>query len=268
MNPHSEDRNWISQAWINVIRRTLDLPVQPLGFEDLPAIGRVPITSPTALRSLAKLNRGKKYRNRIKPFDFLLSCHVKQFGYPPEVDPKKFHLVAPYELDPDCWLDLPWIDQYSGAQYEITTEGFHGTRSVARVKTYGEVLREYEFHSGAKSADPKGKPSGKQTIGLLRRRHVRVDRIIYIGKESNRLEEIEACIIHSPESVHTEYPDPRRDEWQDKILPALKRLPVSALMKLSGQSRSMLYRARTGRTKPRQKNQKLLASILRRMGML
>jgi len=72
----------------------LGLPAQALGFEEVPAMGRVQITSPTAMRSLAKLNRGKKYRNRIKPFDFLLSCHVKQFGYPPDVDPEKFHLVG------------------------------------------------------------------------------------------------------------------------------------------------------------------------------
>lgn len=268
LDPESEDRDWIQQAWIRIIRKALDLPAQPLGFEHLPAVGRVPITTPKALRSLAKLNRGKKYRNRIKPFDPLLTCHVKQFGYPPEANPERFHLVAPYVLDPDCWLDLPWIDQYSGKQYEITTDGFHGRRGVARVKTYGEVLREYEFHAGAKSADPKGKPSGKQTIGLLRRRHVRVDRIIYIGKESNRMEEIESGIIHSPESVYTEYPDPRRDEWREKILPALEGLPVSALVKLSGKSRSMLFRARTGRSKPHKKNQKLLSSILRKMGML
>jgi hypothetical protein len=113
----------------------------------------------TAMRSLTKLNRGKKYRNRIKTFDFLLSCHVKQFGYPPDVDPEKFHLVAPYVPDPECWVDLPWIDQDSGKQYEITTEGFHGSRGVARVKTYGEVLREYEFHLGAKSA-------GIRVVGL------------------------------------------------------------------------------------------------------
>jgi hypothetical protein len=138
LNPQREDRDWIAQAWINIIRRTLHLLAQPLGFEHLPAIGRVPITSPTAMRSLARLNRGKKYAHRIKPFDFLLSSHVKQFGYPPDVDPEKFHLVAPYEPDPDCWVDLPWIDQYSGTQYEITTEGFHGSRGVARVKTYGK----------------------------------------------------------------------------------------------------------------------------------
>ena len=80
MNPDDDDRDWIPQAWIGIIRRTLGLPSQPLGFEDVPAMGRVPITSPTALRSLAKLNRGKKYRDRLKPFDFLLTCHVKQFG--------------------------------------------------------------------------------------------------------------------------------------------------------------------------------------------
>ena len=248
LNPDSDNRDWIPQAWISIIRRTLGLPSQPLGFEDVPAMGRVPITSPTAMRSLAKLNRGKKYRNRIKPFDFLLTCHVKQFGYPPDVDPGKFHLVAPYVPDPECWVDLPWIDQHSGTQYEITTEGFHGSRGVARVKTDGEVLREYEFHPGAKSADAKGKPSGKQSVGLLRRRHVRVERIVYIGKESNRLEEIEAGVIHSPDNVYTEYPDPRRDEWQTRILPVLSKIPVEALMRFSGRSRSMLVRAMAGQS--------------------
>jgi hypothetical protein len=268
LDPENEDRSWIREAWMRVIRRTLGLPLEFLGFEHLPAIGRVPITNPTALRSLAKLNRGKKYHNRIKPFDLLLSCHVKPFGYPPDVDPEKFHLVAPYVPDPECWVDLPWIDQYSGKQYEITTEGFHGSRGVARVKTYGEVLREYEFHPGATSADVKGKPSGKQTVGLLRRRHVRVERIIYIGRESNRLEEIEAGIIHSPEGVYTEYPDPRREEWQMRILPILQKIPIAILKRFSGRSRSMLRRTITGRSRPRKRNQELLKSILRRLGVI
>src|SRR2546423_13342729 len=123
---------------------------------------------------------------------------------------KKFHLVAPYEPNSERWLEMPWIDQYTGQTYKITTEGFHGSRGVARVKTYGDVLREYAFHPGTKSADAKGKPSGRQTLGLLQRRHIRVRQIIYIGKESNELEEIEAGIVHSAQSVYTEYPDPSR----------------------------------------------------------
>jgi hypothetical protein len=135
------------------------------------------------MRSLAKLNVGKKYGDQLKPFNFLLTCHVKQFGHPIGVDPERFHLIAPYEIDPERWPEMPWFDQYTGKHYQITTEGFHGTRLAARVKTYGDVIHEYEFHPGSKSADINGKPCGKQTIGLLQRRHVRVERIIYISKD-------------------------------------------------------------------------------------
>jgi hypothetical protein len=220
------------------------------------------------MESLRTLNAGKKYADQVKPFNFLLTCHVKQFGHPPGIDPERFHLVAPYESDPKRWVEMPWIDQYTGKHYQITTEGFHGSRLVARVKTYGDVLREYEFHPGSKSADAKGTPSGRQTIGLLQRRHIRVAQIIYIGKESNSLEEIESGTIHSGQSVYTEYPDPRREEWQTKILPALKKLPVAVLSKLSGKSRSMLTRTLAGRSRPRRQNQALLKSTLRRLRML
>jgi hypothetical protein len=103
---------------------------------------------------------------------------------------------------------------------------------------------------------------------LLQRRHIRVAQIIYIGKESNSLEEVEAGTIHSAQNVYTEYPDPRRDEWQTKIVPALKKLPVAAIMKLSGKSRSMLMRALAGRSRPRLRNRKWLAAIVRRLGAI
>jgi hypothetical protein len=171
-------------------------------------------------------------------------------------------------VDPSRWLEMPWIDQYTGKRYRITTEGFHGTRLVARVKTYGDVLREYAFHPGSKSADAQGKASGKQTIGLLQRRHIQVGQIIYIGKESNKVEEIESGTIHSAQNVYTEYPDPRRDEWETKVLPALRKFPVGVLRKLTNKSRSMLTRTLAGRSRPRPINQMLLKSALRRIGML
>jgi len=112
------------------------------------------------MRSLSKLNRGKGNAERLKPFDFLLACHVKPFGYPLVVDPEKFHLVARYR-NPNRWLSMPWINQYTGEEYRITTEGFHGSRRVARVKTHGDVLREYAFHPGSKSMDARGKTERK-----------------------------------------------------------------------------------------------------------
>jgi len=244
------------------------MPTEALSFEHLPAVGRVPITSPKVMRSLSKLNLGQEQAGRLKPFDYLLSCHVKQFGHPLGVDPERFHLVAFYEVNPSRWLKMPWTDQYTGKPYRITTEGFHGSRNTARVKTYGDVLSEYEFHPGSKSADAHGKPSGKQTIGLLRRRNIRVGQIIYIGRESNKLEEMESGLIHYAQSVYTEYPDSRRDEWETKILPMLRKLSVPVLVRLTNKSPSMLKRTLAGRSRPRGRNQVLLKSALRKIGML
>jgi hypothetical protein len=267
-DPESEDREWIAQAWLAMIRKSLRLPTRNSGCAGQPAIGRVSITSPVVMRPLVKLNEGKTYVNQIKPFNFLVTCHVKPFGHPPGVNPERFHLIAPYEADSRQWLKNTWIDQYSGNDYKITTAGHHGDRHTARVKTYGEVLREYAIHPESKCADANGKPCGKQTVGLLQRRHVRIDEIKYVGKESNSLEEVDAGLIHSPENVYTIYTDRRRDEWQTKILPALRKIPPAALVKMSGLSPTTIKDTLAGRSRPYPQNRKRLAALVRRVGMI
>src|SRR6185437_2805990 len=213
-DPESEDRDWISQAWLRMVRRALGLPTQDLGFESVPAVGRVTLSSPTVMRPFAGFNEGKRYGDQVKPFNFVLTCHVAPFGHPVGAAPERFHLIAPYDLNSKRWFGIDWIDLYTGKRYRITTTGHHGTRCAARVKTYGEVLREYEFHPESKCADAHGSPCGKQTVGLLQRRHIRIEQIQYIGKESNRIEDVESGLIHSARSVYREYTYPRRDEWQ------------------------------------------------------
>jgi hypothetical protein len=268
-DPDDEDREWIARVWLNIVRKTLHLATRKAKFEQLPAIGRVTISSPTVMQPFANLNKGKPYADQIKPFNFLLTCHVNQLGHPPDTDPERFHLIAPYESNPKRWLEMPWTEQYSGRTYGITTEGNHGNRHTARVKTYGEVLHDYEFHAESKCADADGKPSGKQTIGLLQRRHVRIDEIKYIGKESNSLEEVEAGLIHSAQNVYTEYPDRRRDEWETKVRPALQKPGLlSVLMKMTDLSRRTLIDARTGRRRPHPPNQKLIVAALRKLDLI
>jgi hypothetical protein len=216
---------------------------------------------------LAKLNEGKNYAAKIKPFNFLLTCHVKPLGHPVGVDEERFHLISPYEKDSRLWLKKTWFDQYSGKEYRITTVGPHGDRRTARVKTYRDVLQEYEFHPESKCADSTGTVCGKQTIGLLQRRHVLIEQIKYIGKESNNLEEVDADLIHSVQDVYTEYIDRRRDEWQTNTLPALRKVPLARLVELSGLSRSTLIEIRAGRSRPHRKNRELLATIVRKLGI-
>jgi glycosyltransferase involved in cell wall biosynthesis len=261
--PESEDREWIATAWLSIIRRALGFPTAALGIESLPAVGQITVSSPVLMKPLTQLNEGKSYPDKIKPFNFLLTCHVRSLGHPLGVKPERFHLISPYETDSRQWLKKNWIDQYSEKEYRITTAGAHGDRQTARVKTYGDVLLEYEYHPESKCADANGDTCSKQTIGLMQRRHVRIERIKYIGKESNSLEEVESGLIHSEQSVYTEYPDQRRDEWQTKTLPALRKARLARLVELSALSRSTLIEIRAGRSRPHRKNQELLVKVLR-----
>jgi hypothetical protein len=268
IDPESDDRDWIAQAWLDIVRRSLGLTTRKvIGFEPVPAVGRVSISSPAMMKPLAALNEGKTYADQIKPFNFLLSCHVKSFGHPLGVDPERFQLISPYQTDSRQWLKKRWIDQYSGMEYRITTVGHHGDRHTARVKTYGDVLREYEYHPESKCADARGIVCGKQTVGLLQRRHIRINQIKYIGKESNSLEEVESGLEHSQENVYTEYPDPRRDEWETKVVPALRKARISDLRR-SGLSRRTIINARTGRHRPHHKNREALILILKKLRLL
>ena len=259
-DPQSEDREWIAQTWLRVIRRALGLPMQRFAFENRPAISRITLSSPALIKRFADFNKGKQYPQQLKPFNFLLSAQIATLGHPPGVDPRRFHLIAPYEPDATKWLGLKWIDQYSRKRYSISTKDTR-SRNSSRVKTYGDVMREYEYHPESKCADSSGKPCAKQTNGLLQRRHIRIDGFRFIGKESNRLEEVEAGLIHDPQSVYTEYPDKRRDEWTTETLPALKVIPLPQLQKTSGLSRAALQAIRAGR-RPHPRNQALLRSIV------
>jgi hypothetical protein len=266
-NPEDEDREWIAQIWLKIIREGLALPTKPLAFESVPAIGRITVSSPAVMRPLAGLNEGKKYCDQIKPFNFLLSCHVRPLGHPVGTDPLHFHLIAPYETEPKKWVTLKWIDQYSGASYRISTTDNYGGRKTARVKTYGDVIVDYEFHAEPKCADANGVASTKQTVGLLRRRHVRIANITSIGKESNSLEEAGSGLIHSVDNAYTVYADPMRDEWQRIIVPALKQVSLSILVSESGLSRRTIINARTGKRRPHPNNQRILLEVLRRRGL-
>ena len=106
----------------------------------------------------------------------------------------------------------------------------------------------------------------RDTRGLLQRRHVQIDRIRFIGKESNELEEVEAGLLQSDQDAYTEYADPSRDEWETKIRPALKAVSLSVLCRETGLSRRMLINARTGKSRPHSHNRKRLFEVLRAIG--
>jgi hypothetical protein len=269
-DPEASDRNWTAAVWETIVRKSCCLRTSKLRFAHLPAIGRTTVSSPFLMKSFELLNAGKPYSYQIKPFNFLLTAHVIPFGHPVGVDPERFHLFTPYDSDPKKWLDKEWIDQHSRKRFRITTRGHSGSGEIARVKTYGDVVTEYEFHPEAKCADALESPCDRQTTGLLQRRHVKIDQIKFIGKESNSLENVDEGMVHSDQDVYTEYADPRRSEWIIKIRPALRKPKLEVLVEACGKRlcRREIIELRAGRKKPHRRTQQLLESILKRLGFL
>jgi hypothetical protein len=153
------------------------------------------------------------------------------------------------------------IDQHSGERYRVSTSIAAGTRSTARVKSYKDVLKDYEHHEGSKCADATGNPCSRKTVGLLGRRHILIDGTAFIGKESNKLEESEELLLTAASDVYTEYPDRKRDDWALVVLPRLKKLPLLDLMKNTGISRATLQVIRAGR-RPHLRNEFKLRQAL------
>lgn len=143
-------RIWISEAWHWVLRHHEDDTTPMPEWASRPALSRVTVSSPLLARPFTAPDRGRPWRERIKPFNFLLVATIDPFGYPPGADPTRFRLIAPYTNDPDQWLSLGWRNVYDpdGPRYRITTDRDEPSDPcVLLVKTYADVLLDYRNHS-------------------------------------------------------------------------------------------------------------------------
>lgn len=105
---------------------------------------------------------------------------------------------------------------------------------------------------------------------MLWRRHIKVDQIKTIGKESNSLESVEEETSHSEVNAYTEYIDPIRTEWIARIQPALKKIPLKQLAELcrGKLSRRTLIDYRSGKGTPHRKNQEMVIEVLKKLAQV
>jgi hypothetical protein len=262
-DPGSDDRDWIRQVWEGIVREEMKLPHTWSAWVARPALSRLTITSPDLARPFQSQNQGKPYAQQITPFNFLLAAHVKPFGHPAGADPEHFQLFAPFERDASKWLQLPWQDRYTGNSFRVTSNAESWNPTVVQVQTYRDVIEEFRFHPESKSASYLGQPCDRRARGLLRRRRVSTTPflITHVGKESNKLEEVEARIEHDPDEVFTEYVDPRRDHWQ-AIRTKMADHRLDVLAEASGISVRQLRNLVAGRARPQPATLKALARAL------
>jgi len=240
-----EGERWYLETWRQL--RAVELEGKDFDAEWLriPAVSRTSVSSPHILRPFEEYNRGKAYPDQIKPFNFLLSAQVSPFGHPVGANPKRFHLVAPYMRDPPAWAESLWMDLYSRSRYSVVT-GLGSDPEKACLRTYRDVLEIYRVHPEPKSAGPDGSPCGRETIGLLQRRHLQVVAVELIGKESNRMEEVQNGLVHDWDEVVESYGLLGSSWWEREILPRLKELKASELAEAVGVSVRHIKAVRNG----------------------
>ena len=118
-------------------------------------------TGPMHFKRFRKTNRKKPYEKKIKPFNFFL------VGISNKDDIKP---ISPYFNNPQEVVYKKFIDYESGKVL----------KGIEYWKPLSDTLWEYINHK-------ESKLDGDRSI--LKRKHVFVDGVIYIGKETNRIEE-------------------------------------------------------------------------------
>ena len=259
-DPEAMDRDWIRQAWAAMIGEALGHEDVSPPWLDEPAVSRLTISSPFVHRPFDTTRFRLPYSDRVKPMNFVLSVPVAPFGHPAGVDPHRFHLIGAFTTDPRQRLTQPWFDIHSRERYGITTSDPTGGR-IVRVKSYGDVLAEYRTHPEPKSADREGHPCDRATVGLLYRREVHVGSIVYVGKESNRLEEVEQGVVHDWQDVQDVYTDPRHDDWVTLVVPVLKLVKADVLALATGLSSRTIKSLRNGKSRPHRKHRQTLIRV-------
>ena len=260
-DPDSHERDWIEEIWryiiaVDVLGQT---PAEPAWF-GRPALGRVGINDPRTLALFKALNKGKPYSERVKPQNFLLSAQVAPLGHPPGVDPAKaFSLGRPLPCRPVAVAQ-------AALHGPLQRQGVPG--GGRRCCHAGCRPREDLWRRGCRvPLPPRIQESGARRAALLtgdRRslaaRPVEALQVVYVGKESNRLEEVQHGLIEDEDEVMNEYPDPSNDPFVRFVVPVLKDMPRGQLTTLCELHPDSLKRIIAGR-RPRADTRERLTSL-------
>ncbi|PSN99018.1 hypothetical protein B9Q05_12210 [Candidatus Marsarchaeota G2 archaeon ECH_B_1] len=135
-------------------------------FKEQIAISQITTSKPSILQRFRRMNSNKPYEKQIKPFNFMLIGSEKNRVIP----------CLPYDKDLRGIQYKPFID------YKTDTPSSNlPLPSYEYWHTLQDVLTSYVRHNDNKF--------DYDNEGIAHRKHINVNKIRYIGKESNNLED-------------------------------------------------------------------------------
>jgi hypothetical protein len=129
------------------------------------------------------------------------------------------------------------------------------------VESMKDVVRAYGKHPEAKSLGPDGAPCREDTVGLLARRHVVPSWIQHIGKEANRLDDVERADVQEWDEVLERFEPRGESEWEIEVLPTLKLMGAERVAEASGLSLRQVYRILKTGHRPPPRNERVLTRV-------
>ena len=161
------------------------------GYSDKIAVSQITISKPSILKRFKKMNSNKTIDKQIKPFNFMLIGSEKNDIIP----------CLPYSKD------LSGIEYRSFIDYKSDTISDKLSLPIkAYWHTLEDVLTAYVRHDDHKF--------DYDNEGIAHRKHIIADRIRYIGKESNNLDD--TSVLGIDKDSYLEYENLR--EFHDWIL--------------------------------------------------
>jgi hypothetical protein len=165
LNPFGKEvKDWQKEIWLDILRfeyKQIEAKNLLDKYRNFYAISQFKVSTVSLMKRFSALNRGKLPSERIRPLNFFLIG----FGNDEDVKP-----IAPFSRDSQIMPHSPFINYKNGK----VMEGLHYFKSLA------DELWAYIYH-------PEAKLSGD--VGLLERKHITATKVVYVGKEADRVEE-------------------------------------------------------------------------------
>jgi hypothetical protein len=187
--------------WEHLLCGEFGVPDEEPWWFAISAAGRLRVSSPREEARFHGFNEGRRYGDRVRPFNFLNLYHVHTIARGLAGVPRC--VVGSFERDPERWHEAECFNRgdRSGRRYRLRTDDPHLIlpESVP-AQTLGDYFGEYRSHPESKFAAEDGAPCRPGTRGTLEPRHIAATERIRIGKEATRLTE-EEPIEQSEERV-------------------------------------------------------------------
>jgi hypothetical protein len=240
---------WVVEAWEWILRKAAGLPCETPSWFDLPAMMRFTMTTPQVLKVLQSRQRELPYRDRTKPFNFILSPMIDRLtgGHPIGTDPQRFTLIGSFSSNASEWRREAYTNVHDGKVYRLA-EPEKRMPYEAEPQTYGDVVSRYRWHPEFKSQAPDGNNCTTQTRGLLRRTPVTADGFRYIGKETDRRwEQGEHFSVLDPATFEYRPKETERLVTDPVLQRSIRQVSIRALAKAAGVSDKTVKAARSGK---------------------